>query len=527
MKAIIIARVSTEEQKEAGNSLPAQIARLKDYCERKGYKIIKQFSYDESAYKKNRKEFDKILDYIIDQKEKIAVCFDKVDRLSRNVFDKRVSSLYEKALKDKIELHFPSDGQIINSKISASEKFGFNVKLGLAKYYSDAISDNVKRATEQKLRRGEWPGKAPYGYRNIDKENGGKWIVIEQSEAQVIKKMYEWYSTGSFSMNGIRDRVKEVFSLKFSKGRVDYILKNPFYCGTMIYNEQEYPHNYDRIITQELFNKVQNIKSSYNKKRGYKYAGLPFLYRGLIRCADCGCIITPEKKIKPSGKVYHYYHCTQYKGKHGAKWLREEELTKQFTKAFSTLQMPQKVVDDIVDALKSSHQNKKEFNHSLFNRYQEEYKKYEHRIEAMYEDKLDGSITESYYEKKRKEYRAKQKTLESKTKRLRFADEDYYLTSNYLLKLASKASELFESSELHEKRQLIKLALQNLELKGKRVRFNWVKPFDTIANYASRQAWLPNRKINISKILGEFQEINCELLASSSPSKTGLSIASI
>ena len=85
-------------------------------------------------------------------------------------------------------------------------------------------------------------------------------------------------------------------------------------------------------------------------------------------------------------------------------------------------------------------------------------------------------------EKKRKEYRAKQKTLESKTERLRFADEDYYLTSNYLLKLASKASELFESSELHEKRQLLKLTLQNLELKGKKVR---------IANYTSRQAWLP------------------------------------
>jgi len=64
------------------------------------------------------------------------------------------------------------------------------------------------------------------------------------------------------------------------------------------------------------------------------------------------------------------------------------------------------------------------------------------------------------------------------------------LTSNYLLKLASRASKLFESSELHEKQQLIKLALQNLELKDKKALFDWIKPFDTIANYASRQAWL-------------------------------------
>ena len=35
MKAIILARVSTEEQKEVGNSLPAQQERLRLYINRK------------------------------------------------------------------------------------------------------------------------------------------------------------------------------------------------------------------------------------------------------------------------------------------------------------------------------------------------------------------------------------------------------------------------------------------------------------------------------------------------------------
>jgi hypothetical protein len=42
-----------------------------------------------------------------------------------------------------------------------------------------------------------------------------------------------------------------------------------------------------------------------------------------------------------------------------------------------------------------------------------------------------------------------------------------------------------------EKLQFLKMALQNLELKGKKARFDWIKPFDQIAFYASRQAWLP------------------------------------
>ena len=147
MKAINVSRVSTEEQKEAGNSLPAQIERINSYCVRKSFNIIQSYSFDESAYKDKRDEFDKLLEYVqkVSKKEKVAVCFDKVDRLSRSVFDKRVGILYEMAIADRIELHFVSDGQVINNQMSAVEKFQFGMSLGLAKYYSDAISNNVKR----------------------------------------------------------------------------------------------------------------------------------------------------------------------------------------------------------------------------------------------------------------------------------------------------------------------------------------------------------------------------------------------
>ena len=200
MKAILIARVSTEEQKEAGNSLPAQVARLEKYCERKGLSIIKTYSFDESAYKNDRNEFHLILDEILNHKGKIAVWCDKVDRLSRNMFDKRISELYERALQDQVELHFVSDGQVVNSSISAAEKFQFGISLGLAKYYSDAISDNVKRAIEGKLRKGEWIAKAPYGYKNTKKPDGSSDIIIDEVEAHIVKRTFEYYSSGAYSL---------------------------------------------------------------------------------------------------------------------------------------------------------------------------------------------------------------------------------------------------------------------------------------------------------------------------------------
>ena len=171
MKAIIVARVSTDEQKE--NSPEAQAFRMEQYANTRDFLITERFSFVESAYKTERDEFDLIIERIesyISKKEKIAICFDKVDRLSRNIFDKRVAWLYEKAVRDEIELHFVSDSQVINDKMNAGDKFAFGMKLGLSKYYSDAISDNVKRAFEQKRRNGEWTGAVRLGYLNVSQD---------------------------------------------------------------------------------------------------------------------------------------------------------------------------------------------------------------------------------------------------------------------------------------------------------------------------------------------------------------------
>jgi len=69
------------------------------------------------------------------------------------------------------------------------------------------------------------------------------------------------------------------------------------------------------------------------------------------------------------------------------------------------------------------------------------------------------------------------------------------LTAQYLVQMASRAKELFAGSELEEKRLLLKMTLQNLRLDGKIVRYDWIKPFDKIAYYASRPSWLPVRQL--------------------------------
>jgi site-specific DNA recombinase len=101
------------------------------------------------------------------------------------------------------------------------------------------------------------------------------------------------------------------------------------------------------------------------------------------------------------------------------------------------------------------------------------------------------------YNKKSEEYRLKQQELRGKISRLSIADEDYYLTSEYILQLANKAYDLFLSSEAEEKRQLLKLTLQNLKLRGINIDFELVKPFDQVFACTNRQRWLGEEDSNL------------------------------
>ena len=89
-------------------------------------------------------------------------------------------------------------------------------------------------------------------------------------------------------------------------------------------------------------------------------------------------------------------------------------------------------------------------------------------------------ITTDMFNKKLKEYKEKQAELETKMQSYTDADENYYLTANIVLKLAQKAYEIFQSSEVEEKRQLLNFLLQNLQLKGEKLMFTIKTPFDTV-----------------------------------------------
>lgn len=74
-------------------------------------------------------------------------------------------------------------------------------------------------------------------------------------------------------------------------------------------------------------------------------------------------------------------------------------------------------------------------------------------------------------------------------RRLKEADKSFYITASYLLQLFKYGEEIIEVANLEEKRELLKLVLSNLELKGKTVRFTPNEPFATVLKLSERSSW--------------------------------------
>jgi len=77
-------------------------------------------------------------------------------------------------------------------------------------------------------------------------------------------------------------------------------------------------------------------------------------------------------------------------------------------------------------------------------------------------------------------------------------DKSFVVTSEYLLRLASRAKEIFESSQPAKKNKIIQMLLANCTLDQKRLQLYLLKPFSGLVSATKSSNWLP---IQVTELL--------------------------
>ncbi len=342
---LIYTRVSTKEQ-EKGFSLEVQKRAIEEAC--KDYNILSYFGgVYESAKNDERDEFNRMLKFARNSKEKISVIMVySVDRFSRS----GANAIYiaEQLRKENIKIFAvtqPSDTFTANGKMQQNMQFIFS------EYDNDLRREKCTSGMKEMLLNGYWCHKPPLGYhqitrkkRDTNKEMTERQITTITETGKLIRKAFYWKAEDKLTNSEILSKLKAL-GLTLPKQTLSEIFVNPYYCGLMTHNllnGEVVKGNHPALVSKEIFLKANNVKTRNVKKSPVlDYSYIPL--KNFLKCADCGSSFCGYI-VKKKNLWYYKCNTTGCKCNKSAKMLNE-----LFVKELENLSIDPKYIEPIVD----------------------------------------------------------------------------------------------------------------------------------------------------------------------------------
>jgi len=471
-----------EEVPEQGYSPEAQKRLLWSFARENGFDVVEEFEDTETAKEAGRASFNAMLAYIRKGDVK-HILVEKTDRLHRNFSD--YVKVEEITKERDITVHFVKEGVSIGKDAPSSQKFMYGVRTLMAKNFIDNLSEEVVKGMNEKATLGEYPSKAPLGYKNTqDPLTKKQTIIVDEKNAMLVRAMYREYATGGHSLKSLIVKVKEMGLASFlPAGRTltptstMRMLQNNFYIGYFCWKKKNYKGVHEPIVDADIWQKVQDVMAGKSHTSPKTYNITPFMFKGLLTCGECERCITAEKK---KGR-YVYYRCTKYGRICSQKAIKEETLATDIKQQLKSLQLSENGNNYLVAALKQSLGEKREWHDQAYEGMLAEKMKIRNRLDRMYEDRLDGKIAEEQYDRRFNEYTERMNELEKSISKHDRADVNYYDFGLRILELAKNAEKLFEIAKPEEKQELLRYVLSNSTLKDGKANFSLKQPFSSIA----------------------------------------------
>lgn len=299
-------RVSTSKEDQL-NSFAAQYLHYKKMFEDSSFEELIDVYVDEGisgTTTDKRNEFNRMIDDC--ERGRIQKIYVKsVSRFGRNTAESLAHIRYLKTLG--ISVFFEKEN--LDTAIEETE-FRLTMMEYHAQEESISISKNVRIGEKYRMERGDYILKvAPYGYERYERT-----LVVNEAEAEIIKRIYQDYTSGKSIRQIVRDLNTEQIPRKgptvpWKTAIVKYILTNEKYIGDQMYlkryrtedfpfkrvrnhGEHEYYYieeSHEPIISRTVFEYAQKLRISRVPKC-VNAEQKNTLLSGAIHCGVCGKI---------------------------------------------------------------------------------------------------------------------------------------------------------------------------------------------------------------------------------------------
>lgn len=497
MKYFAYLRKSTEDEDRQAQSISSQKDEALKLIERLGITDYEILSEEKSASKLGRPVFAELMRRVSIGDPCGVICW-KLDRLARNPIDGGAIlwALQEKRIAEIITP--------LGTFTPETNVLMMSLEFGMAHQYIKDLSAGIRRGLEKKLSSGTYPARAPLGYRNVGVEKGYKEIDEDPPAAIFVKRVFRLIATGSYSLKSLSRELESEYqalvdtSLKWKaylerKGNrrkvdafkklhfsmLERIVRNPFYYGDFLYRGKLYHGTHQAIISRNLWERAnEKLNTPFENKVNPPKHNFPYRGKKLIKCGECGCSITAEIKIKPSGKEYILYRCTKARGKCSQPYLNKLDLEVQIGQIFDGFDLHEDEAEKILQSIEALHREDADYYQQQKANLQAKLKRLENERDVLYRKLAVTQFSEEdsiQYEKIKEDIRAEISKISQQLKAFG-ADRPYWLVkSSDLIQLAIEAKKLFFEGNNEQRQKLLNLVASDYILKDKKLGFTYKK----------------------------------------------------
>ncbi len=434
----------------------------------------------------------------------------QLNRISRNPAE---SGMIQQLLQDsKIQkirtydrTYEPGDNAVI-----------YSVEASISNQFIMDLSKSVKRGIREKVRNGGISGPALEGYVNaIDPITKVKYIAVDEVRFPLMRKAFELYLTGSHTVPEIKRYMDDCGYLTKPRRKggnrpmaatnIYNAFNNPRYAGFIPDPYEEdvmHKANFKAMITWDEYVRVQRLLG--NKGRTRYVSKKQFELKGLVKCGECGCSITAERKTKVlkdgSEKSYNYYHCTGKRPCSQRGVVNEKTLFEQLNCFLDQYEISQELYDwglaTIKDIAKTEIDQRDDVQKMQFISIEKIQKKLDHLLELVTGD----VISSDDYKEKTKSLKLELAERQYEQKEAARRAKNWYEVIGFTLEKLNNAKDNFASGDFGTKRDILLAIGYNPVLLDKKLLITpneWMKP---VKNE------LPRLKLNLNKVRTDPQQ---------------------
>lgn len=340
---VIYARYSSHKQKDT--SIEQQVEACQERAEELGITIIDIYA-DRAVTGKTDKRlnFQRMMNDAKTEKFDYVIAW-KSDRMGRNMLE---------AMKNEETL--------MNSSVSVvyvKEDFGDNAAGRFAKrsmmnvnqFYIENMAENVKRSMDDNAKQCKANGPLPFGYKSDKNLN----CVLDEPKDKIVKEIFTRVARGDAFVDIYNDLnargVRNSIGREWNKSSFSRLLQNERYRGIYIFDNTRIEGGMPRIISDELFFKVQEALKMKKGAQGRHRIYGDYLLTGKLYCGKCQHPMIGMSGKSKTGESHYYYVCQKKRTDHSCDKdnVRRDDIEKAVAKVIMDYALQDDIIEWIAD----------------------------------------------------------------------------------------------------------------------------------------------------------------------------------